>query len=284
MFSSGTNQQRSCNFTYILAVFGCVGCSLFLPAELLAEYPQDERPYAARGYAWENNTLGMGEHVPPPWTPLRYEGDNIECWGRRFTFGKGALPTQITSQNRELFASPPKLELRVDGRSVNTSNSGKVEQGLVAAHKATRTWKSQSGPHQISLTSTLEYDGFLHVSLRLVPKVSANIERLSLTFTMPRTQATIMNRFEEYDFEAQHVNHDNVLGTASQILKPLSMEFNPSVWIGNHEVGWEWSCESNAGWSPMRSLDAIQIVHGKDQTKLTINVITQPRVCRNLLN
>ena len=253
-------------------------CGLMLSASIAsAEYPPDERPYIAKGYAWENNTLGMDERVPAPWTPLRYEGDSVECWGRRFTFGSGALPTQISSQKLDLFAMAPKIEWRVDGRDVITNAGGKIEHPVAAGHKSVRTWESKAGAHQVSVTASLEYDGFMHVSLRLVPQGKATIERLVLHFTMPRTQATLMNRFEEYDFELQHVNHDNVLGTASQIARPISMGFNPSVWIGNHEVGLEWSCESNAGWSPMKSTDAIQIVHGKDLTRLTVNCITIPR-------
>jgi hypothetical protein len=249
---------------------------LLAPIAAMAEYPQDERPYAAHGYAWENNALGMEERVPMPWTPLGYEGENVECWGRRFTFGRGALPVQITSQKLDLFAAPPKIEWRVDGRDVIT-NAGKVEHGLAAGHKSVRTWESKTGSHRVSITTSLEYDGFMHVSLRLVPEGNATIERLALNFTMPRNQAIMCNRFEEYDFQRQHVNHDEVLGTASRITKPISMGFNPSVWIGNHEVGMEWSCETNAGWSPMRSNEAIQIVHGKDQTMLKINVISRPR-------
>ncbi len=254
-----------------------ISCMLLAPVVALAEYPQDERPYPAKGYAWENNQLGMDERVPKPWTPLHYDGENVECWGRRFSFGRGALPTQITSQKHDLFVTAPKIEWRVDGRDVITGAGGQLEQGVKSDHKSVRSWKSTVGSHQVSITTSLEYDGFLHVALRLVPKGTATIERLALTFTMPRNQATMMNHFEEYDFELQHVNHDNVLGTASRIVKPISMAFTPSVWIGNHEVGIEWSCESNAGWAPMNSSEAIQIVHGRDHTMLKVNVITNPR-------
>lgn len=251
---------------------------LLAPITTLAEYPQDERPYEPRGYVWENNTLGMDERVPAPWTPLRYDGDSVECWGRRFEFDGGALPAQITSQNLKLFASRPRIEWQVDGQDVTTRSGGKVEQVLAAGHKSVRTWESKTGPHRVMITTSLEYDGFLHVSLRLVPEGNATIERLSLAFTMPRDQATIQNRFEEYDFEAQHVNHDDVMGTASRVARPIVMGFNPSVWVGNHEVGLEWSCESNAGWAPMKSADAIRVVHGRDRTMLKIDVISEPRV------
>ncbi|MDX1929185.1 MAG: DUF6067 family protein [Pirellulaceae bacterium] len=263
---------NSCVFAWV-----CLHSVLLASSFVVAEYPQDERPYPAKGYAWENNTLGMEERVPVPWVPLTYQGDNVECWGRRYAFGSGAWPTQISSQKLDLFATPPKVEWRVDGRDVVTSFGGTVTQVMSAAHKSVRTWESKTGSHRVKVATSLEYDGFLHVSLRLVPEGNATIERLVLNFTMPRSLATLMNRFEEYDFELQHVNHDNVLGTASSITKPIKMGFNPSVWIGNHQVGLEWSCESNAGWSPMKSPDAIQIVHGKDLTRLTINCITQPR-------
>ena len=57
-------------------------CGLLLSASnSMAEYPLDERPYTAKGYAWENNTLGMDERVPAPWAPLRYEGDQRRVLG-----------------------------------------------------------------------------------------------------------------------------------------------------------------------------------------------------------
>lgn len=268
--------QRWCNQNILRALLEFTALLLLTINSAYAEYPQVEDEYPSHGYAWENNTLGMEERVPLPWTPLRCDDNNIECWGRKFSFDKGPLPAQITSQNLALFSTPPKIEWRIQGRDVMTS-VGKVERTLTADHKCIRTWEAKAGAHQVIVTTTVEYDGFLLVSLRLVPKGNASIDRLSLTFTMPRNQATILNRFEEYDFHAQHVNHDDVLGTASHIARPISMPFNPSIWIGNHDVGFEWSCESNAGWSPINSPEAIQVFHGSDATRLNINVISTPR-------
>src|SRR4051794_39543769 len=144
----------------------------------------------------------MDEGVPPPWTPLRHEGEAVECWGRRYEFCSGALPVQITSQDRKLFAAPPAVAWRVDGQDVVTDGGGRVSPEFTAPHKSVRTWESMAGRHHISVTSSLEYDGFLHVRLRLVPEGSAVIDKLALSFTLPKDQATLLNHFEEYDFDA----------------------------------------------------------------------------------
>ena len=149
------------------AALGCV--SALSAQSARAEYPQDERPYPAHGHAWENNTLGMEERVPTPWTPLYYDGDNVECWGRRYAFGSGALPVQITTQKRDLFAASPTIEWRVDGRDVMT-DGGKVERAQAAGQKSVRILKTKTGAHRVSITTSLEYAGFLHVSLHLAPE------------------------------------------------------------------------------------------------------------------
>jgi hypothetical protein len=208
---------------------------------------------------------------------LRDDGEAVECWGRRYEFGDGALPTQIISQGQKLFVTAPAIEWRVDGQDIATDRGGKIHRGSAVPQKQVREWESMTGTHRVSITTSLEYDGFLHVRLRLVPDGTATIERLALAFTLPRDQATILNRFEEYDFENQHVNHDNVLGSACRIAGPIAMGFTPSLWLGNHKVGVEWSCESNAGWSPMKSGDSIQISGEGERTVLKINMITQKR-------
>jgi hypothetical protein len=258
------------------ATVACVALALVGVSPLRAEYPQAEEAYPGHGYSWENNSLGMEEVVPPPWTPLRHEGAAVECWGRRYEFGSGALPVQITSQGRQLFAAPPAIVWRVNGQNITTDGGGSASPGLAAAHKSVRTWESMAGRHHISVTTSLEYDGFLHVRLRLVPEGSAWIDGLSLTFALPRDQAILLNRFEEYDFEAQHVNHDNVLSSACHVGGLIAMGFTPSLWLGNHQVGMEWSCESNAGWSPMNSPDAIRIATGGERITLEIGMITRP--------
>lgn len=250
---------------------------LIPPTVLHAEYPQVEQPYPANGYEWENNTLGMDQVVPAPWTALRFDGEAVECWGRRFVFGKGALPLQITSQGHELFASAPKIVLRVDGHDVDLDGDGVARRTLSAPHKMMRTWETSSGAHRVQVVTSLEYDGFCHVSLRIEPKDAAKIERLTLEFPLPREQAAFFNRFEDYDFDAQRVNHDDLLASAGRVNGPVNMRFNPCVWIGNHNVGVEWSCEVNAGWSPMKSEQAIQITPHGDHTTLAINVVAEPR-------
>ena len=243
------------------------GILLISSTILQAEYPQVELPYPAHGYAWENNSLGMDETVPAPWKALRFDADAVECWGRRFVFGKGALPLQITSQGRKLFASSPKIVLRVDGHNVDLDGDGAARRTLSAPHKMVRTWETNAGAHRVQVVTSLEYYGFCHVSLRIEPKDSANIERLTLEFPLPREQAAFFNRFEDYDFEAQRVNHDDLLGSAGRVNGPLNMRFNPCVWIGDHNVGIEWSCEVNAGWSEIaprsRSMSSLSRVGWK---------------------
>src|SRR4051812_39675208 len=124
------------------AIIVCAALALAGVSSLRAEYPQDEKAYPGHGYSWENNSLGMEEVVPAPWTPLRHDREAVECWGRRYEFGSGALPVQITSQGRKLFAAPPAIAWRVDGKDAVMDDGGRVSPGLTAAHKSVRTWES----------------------------------------------------------------------------------------------------------------------------------------------
>jgi hypothetical protein len=243
---------------------------------LQAEYPQPEAAYPAHGYTWENNTLGMDAVVPPPWTPLHSANETVECWGRSYEFNGGPWPAQIMSQGKPIFAAPPKLVCRVDGHELETTG-GTVTRTVQGADRDVRHWETKVGAHRVTVTTSLEYDGFLHLALRLEPEKEATIEQLTWEFALPKEQASILNRYLEYDFETQHVNHDDDLGAARHVTGPIQMRFVPSVWLGNHEVGVEWACETNAGWSPLKSPAAIEVIPGEKSTLLRINAIVAPR-------
>jgi len=128
---------------------------------------------------WWENRLGISDRPPPPWTPVRTEHNSISVWGREYRFGSGPLPSQVLSNGRPLFASPPALEVVTD--------KGPVEWGGGDIRYTSRTdtkvsFKTVSGGGVLDLEGevSIEYDGFARLDLTLVPREKLAIEKLVL--------------------------------------------------------------------------------------------------------
>lgn len=242
--------------------------------QLLQESPASaDGPYQSFGYEWENNHLGLQRVVPEPWTPVRLAATGVHVWGREYELGGGLLPSQITSQGERLLASAPTLELRIDGSTERFDE----EIGVVEAADDRVEWAGDVGGDGfvVRYRRLIEYDGFLRVDVEILPERPVRLERLLLSIPFRSETALFFSRYIDYDFEAQRLDHGSFVRSYGRLDKPRHLEFNPAVWIGNHEVGLEWVCETNYGWSPLRARSITIAPHG-DTVLMTVHVVSQP--------
>lgn len=231
-------------------------------------------PYQAFGYPWENNALGMERVVPSPWSPIRRERDRLEVWGRSFD-GMRLLPTQITSQGRPLFASPPRLDLVIDRES--PFDAGTSSEVVESADDRVRWRTVATRPsYRAEAEMTLEYDGLWVVSLTITPTREVSLDRLVVDVPWVADVAQFYSRYVSYDYDRQSVEPADFFDAFGRLDRPIRFPFNPTVWIGNHDVGAEWICETDEGWSPRRSKEAITIQPSEAGVLLRANVVTEP--------
>ena len=229
-------------------------------------------PYPEHGYPWENNSLGITDSVPKPWTELEYNGDRVRVWGREFDFGGGMMPRQIINQGKRLFAGPPRLTMVIDGKTL--SDGGATKWVTRAGHMAVRRTTAQIARCRVEAVSSLEYDGFLRIDLTIEPLSPSVLTKLQMSFPLRRETASVFSHYLDYDFDRQWVDRHGVVKSFGTTDAPVSMKFYPTVWVGNQNVGMEWACETNAGWRPGDLNAAIRLTPSPDAVTLTVDVVS----------
>lgn len=144
---------------------------------------------------WLGNTIGKGEEVPSPWTPMAVDGNAASCWGRTYAFGKSAFPEQITTQGQALLARPVTLAARM-GRELQTVNTHTFTWDKVTPTRVEFSSISSIGDAKLFVRGWMEFDGFLWFEIKLEPGSEAKKAALnSLSFEIPlsRKAATLMH-------------------------------------------------------------------------------------------
>ena len=236
---------------------------------------RSEEPYPSHGLPWENNTLGMEKIVPLPWTAMEYDSRSVSCWGRRYVFDDQCLPSQITSQGKELFARRPSLSLQIDGQDTLGKTVLAARRVASKPEQVVYETRKNGDNFELLIRTSLEYDGFLLIDLTIRPRRPVTIERLAIELPMRHEVAEFFNRYVEYDFETQRFAREDVTGSFGRLDQPVAMKFNPAVWVGNHEVGMEWSCETDNGWALDDKSKAIEILPRSDATEMRIAVVSK---------
>lgn len=235
-------------------------------------------PYRAFGYPWENNSLGMERIVPAPWTPVSREAGALRVWGRTFHPG-GVLPGQVTARDSELFAAPPRLDLVVDG--AEPLARARDREWLETADDRVR-WRTTAAGRgcRVEAEVTVEYDGLWLVSLTVTPEREARLERLVVELPWRKSVAQFYSRYVRYDYDRQSVDPADFFAAFGRLDRPVRFPFNPTVWVGNHDVGAEWICETDEGWSPRRAPQAVTLEPGAGDVRMRVNIVTEPVTLR----
>ena len=195
-------------------------------------------------------------------------------WGRQVEYEtRNILPTQIYSQNSALFASAPKLLFSTDQRSrIATQIPDIVSEEQTAIGLSSKKTLRYEGLN-LSVSTKLEYDGFIRFDIELDPIVPTKIYELALAFPLVKSVANKYTRYINYNYNTQRVDMGDLVDSAGFIDKPVYFPFNPAVWIGNEEVGIEWVSETNLHWNLSTPSKAISIIPRVESTDLEVNFI-----------
>lgn len=207
----------------------------------------------------------LDDVVPPPWTPVsvRTRGElfvSIGCWGRDYLFQASAtaLPTQISSQGTNLLARPIELQLFVNGaRSpVHWSNAKHFAPAISKVKGSLkRTATAAVGQSTVTLTTkaTVEYDGFAWFELMLTGLPPGTVvDGLDLVIPVSPAVALYSHRttapgdplaqtYKSYSGLARrHAGHNGLVDWVTG--------FIPFWWLGNNDVGLQWTVEDARAW------------------------------------
>ena len=124
---------------------------------------------------WYGNTIGVADRAPKPFTPLRRSGGAIACWGREYRYEKGLLPSQITSQGRQLLAAPIELVLTdAGGRQFSSAEAQmRASWGKQSGFRVEFQRSCRLGQSAVQTDCWIECDGLLWTTLKISPSQQA---------------------------------------------------------------------------------------------------------------
>ncbi len=129
--------------------------------------------------AWMGNRIGYSETVPPPFTPVRVEGQSVEVVLRNYLLDNNGFPAQIEAADKELMAAPVRLEAVVDGKPV-TWDFAPLRQTAADATKVVYAVSGSSKVLDVTGTVTVEFDGFAVWDATFTPKGAVTVDELKL--------------------------------------------------------------------------------------------------------
>ena len=236
---------------------------------------------ASHEFAWWNTKAGDIEKVIAPWTPVHHGGNKIDVWGRTMTIGVAGLPAQVSTQGKNILASPMSIVAETDQGIAQPTSS--VSQNVTGTdHRVVMHTESILGDLKIVTKSTAEFDGMYKVQMTLTPQKISTVKSLKVVIPINPDFAEYTNACGEgirYGFSYGYVPKDKTgqLWSSKQVDgQPMLVgSFIPYVWIGNEHGGLCWFADSDQGWVPNNAIPALEL--RRDSTKsvdLMLNLIS----------
>jgi hypothetical protein len=234
-------------------------------------------------FEWENNTLGKGDVVIPPWTPMTVQKQTVGVWGRDITFGADGLPASVKSQGDELLAKPIRVDASIAGKSATwkTEESFKVtksEPGVVET-----VAKGRLGELPLTVETRTEYDGLTQVTLSLRPEGKTDVTSMDLVIPLAEPVDTaIINGCggRNPDFFGELPKTEGVLWQSYKNLPNtagIQGKYISLCYLGNGERGLSYVCWSDRGWMLDDRKDTAEIRRVNGVVELVLHLANTPR-------
>ncbi len=216
--------------------------------------------------AWAGNSLGRHARLPEPWTPVIAEGQQVRCWGRVYDFGDRPLPVRVTANGRELLARPVRLRSSVGGVSQQWTECQLRWLEITQTH-AVAAITAEAPSAELRIRATCHYDGLMVLETRINPRGNQRVDGVSLEIPVAAESAGLM---QVADGTAEGLFRGATPGS------DWSREFAPAVWIGSHERGLQWLCDSAEGWRLEAPAEALRMSRGQDTARLVVTMVDRP--------
>jgi hypothetical protein len=222
--------------------------------------------------SWLGNKIGLDEKIPIPWTPLQVSRDgnnfSVACWGREYQFGAAPLPTQITSQNQPLLASPIALKIISGGKEISWKNaSAKITAQSGYAVDIEGHAEAATVPGVLLTTKLhLEYDGVMVVNFAL--QTPENFQAENVSIEMPVRESNAIYRHHNTN---AWEGFSGAVPAGNGVVEKTA--WTPFGWLGGNERGLFWFCETGQFWPHHKSENAYETVRSPGAVTMRLNLI-----------
>ena len=258
---SGPNDKPDCRVNlYDLDVLVSTWLNCTDPTTPEQCYPNDNPP------VWYNNSLGKEDVVPAPWTNVQVPSSNqVQVWGRTYTFDDIGLCTSIISSGQELLNSPMRfVTLLNDNSATFTATAPLSITSSATTAVITGTSISSVGDIPLTVKTTLEFDGFARIDVTL-GSASTLTTLNQFWFEVPLKSENAMYKHPSMSFETDI--------SPSGVKRPIIgvWDWNTFIttdlyWVGGDDIGFYLSAEDDRNWQSANGQEAQELIPGTGET------------------
>jgi hypothetical protein len=253
---------------------------------LMCSDPADSLNCVQSYWPWLNNSLGKEDIVPVPWTPMTVSSadSRVSAWGRDHIFSAIGLPQNIYTQAADqtiddLLIEPMRLNAIANGTDVTfVPNNPILIAGTDTKCVVTAQSSSSSGNLQLSIVTTIEYDGFAQVDLTLTGSGATTLNRFWLEVPIKQNNAL---------FHMPLFINDPTI-TSEVIKRPLVGDYDWTnaittdlYWVGGDDRGLVLTAEDDRTWSSANRNEAQELVPSADRVTWRYHFVDDA-VARNM--
>jgi len=235
------------------------------------------REFERTQFEWENNQIGTGDLILPPFTPMQVDGRTVSTVLREHTMSGQGLWEQVISGGEGILAEPIRFEAGAGGRQLEI----KADDIRFAERTETRvTAQSRwsAGDARAEVTSRMDYDGMMLCELEL--SGAGSLHRLDLVVPLKDEMAPLAHMVGEHcrDNYAGYVPEGRgVVWDSSKTVKhELVGPFCPYIWVGAEERGICWFAENDRDWAVDGETPCQQIEREGGVLTIRVRIIQKP--------
>ncbi len=222
---------------------------------------------------WWPNEIGRSQVVPPPFEPVRPDGERaVTVWQRRIEIGDNGLPASIVARGTELLARPVTLDL--GGPTQWTCRRASIDE-RDAVFEAT----GSAGPLALSMRSVFHYDGTGRFDLEIAPgDGGATIERLVLEVPVVEDLARLAWHQGTWT-DPQRASRTTFAGSVEEWFEQYPEGMVPFTWacyVGAEDRGVQWFCEADRDWSNADEERVVGLAREDGAVVLDVAMIDEP--------
>jgi len=209
--------------------------------------------------------------TPAPWTNPAYKDSEVTVWGRRYTFGAAALPSQIRTAGRNILAGPVRLQVVAAGMPVGlTPDKNTVDYaggGRTVAVNSAATGITRLGTViSFKVAARVEPDGLIWITVGSDDQAAlSSIDELTIEIPILPDRAVYRHRWSSSVTDINRRLPDRIGALESE-------PFRPFYWLGDDDSGLFWFSESPRSWPNAESGDALRIVRSPGEVSLLLKV------------
>lgn len=223
-------------------------------------------------FEWQNNTIGISDRVIPPWTPMVARGSVVEMWNKRYELDALGVARAIVNGGEGQLAGPMRLVAVIDGQEVEVvAEAPKLTRASDAAVEL--SGKATAGELVIQTTTRVEFDGFVHNTMRL-GATRSRVDALSLVVTMPESEAPCMVTTSG-GWASYHGWTPRRWDSRDTSLGSMNGNFVPYVLLTDSYRGFQWLADNDRGWLLDPAKPTVELQRKDGKVTLRVNFVNR---------